>query len=131
MNNESIPEKPAVHLDTGTRLAFERTYLAQERTHLAWLRTALALISFGFTIAKFFELLQKQAEPGPLMSPRTVGILLISTGLLALLLAGLQHVRALSALRQQCPGLPVSLAAVTSSALGLLGVLALIGAILR
>ena len=52
--------------DTGTSLAFERTYLAHERTQMAWIRTALALISFGFTIAKFFEYLEdKQVGVAP------------------------------------------------------------------
>jgi Domain of unknown function (DUF202) len=42
-------------IDAGTRLAVERTRLAYERTLMAWVRTATALISFGFTIYKFFE----------------------------------------------------------------------------
>ena len=41
-------EEAGAHLDTETRLAFERTYLAHERTLMAWVRTGLALISFGF-----------------------------------------------------------------------------------
>jgi putative membrane protein len=36
-------------------LAFERTMLAYERTLMAWIRTAISLISFGFTIYKFFQ----------------------------------------------------------------------------
>ena len=49
-------------LDTGTKLALDRTWLAHERTMLAWVRTAASLISFGFTIYKFFQLeLGKQA----------------------------------------------------------------------
>ena len=46
------PDKP---LDTGTRLAVDRTRLAYERTLMAWVRTAASLISFGFTSYKFFE----------------------------------------------------------------------------
>ena len=42
-------------LDAGTRLAVDRTRLAYERTLMAWVRTATSLISFGFTIYKFFE----------------------------------------------------------------------------
>ena len=132
MSDESIPDKAVARLDTGTRLAFERTYLAHERTQMAWVRTALSLISFGFAIAKFFEFLhEKQGEKGPLMSPRTVGILMISIGLVALALASLQHRRALRALREQCPDLPASVAGVTAVLLASLGILALIGAVLR
>jgi len=46
---------PANLLDSGTRVAAERTRLAYERTLMAWVRTATSLISFGFTIYKFFE----------------------------------------------------------------------------
>lgn len=53
-------EKPSTGterpMDTSTKLAFERTNLAHERTLMAWVRTATSLISFGFTIYKFFQL---------------------------------------------------------------------------
>ena len=57
MDDEPIHEKARITLDTATTLAFERTYLAHERTQMAWVHTALSLISFGFAIAKFFEML--------------------------------------------------------------------------
>ncbi len=47
--------RPHDEIDTGTRLAVDRTRLAHERTLMAWVRTATSLISFGFTIYKFFE----------------------------------------------------------------------------
>ena len=85
-------EKRAAQMDTGTRLAFERTFIAHERTQMAWVRTALSLISFGFAIVKFFEYLhEKQGERGPLFGARTVGIFMISVGLVSLVLAELQH----------------------------------------
>ena len=40
---------------SNTDLAFERTVLAHERTLMAWVRTAVSMISFGFTIYKFFQ----------------------------------------------------------------------------
>ena len=55
MNNEAIHQPPATQPDPRVQLAFERTFLAYERTRIAWVRTALALISFGFVIAKFFQ----------------------------------------------------------------------------
>ena len=41
--------------DDRTSLALDRTRLAHERTLMAWVRTAVSLISFGFTIYKFFQ----------------------------------------------------------------------------
>jgi uncharacterized membrane protein YidH (DUF202 family) len=51
-------------LDTSTKLAVERTRLAYERTLMAWVRTGVSLITFGFTIYKFFEEF-RQAEQIP------------------------------------------------------------------
>lgn len=132
MNDEHKHDKTAPQLDTSTRLAYERTYLAHERTQMAWVRTALALISFGFTIAKFFEFLQeKQGEKAPLLGAHTVGILMIVMGLVALVLADLQHRKAVKAMRERCPDLPRSLAGITAGLLALLGILALLGAVFR
>ena len=122
-------------MDAGTRLAYERTFLAHERTQLAWLRTALALISFGFTIAKVFEMLRdKPGDVGvaaPLMAPRTVGSLMISIGLAALVLASVQHQYALRRLRAACPDLPRSLAWITASLIALFGLAALASSLFR
>ena len=84
----SEPEGAKAQIDTGTRLAYKRTYLAHERTQLAWVRTSLALITFGFGIAKFFQYLHEtQGERAPQFGPRTVGMIMISIGLVALLAA--------------------------------------------
>ena len=84
---------PAKPLDAGTRLAVDRTRLAYERTLMAWVRTGTSLISFGFTIYKFFEF---EAGKGvvaasPLLSPRQFGMIMIGTGLVALVLATIDH----------------------------------------
>lgn len=132
MNEEPTRKQSMPPLDTSTRLAYERTYLAHERTQMGWVRTALSLISFGFTIAKFFEFLrEKQAERAPLLGPRAVGIIMIASGLVALALATVQHRRALKVLRERCPDLPPSVAGVMAAFIALLGILALLGAILR
>ena len=100
---------------------------------MGWIRTALALISFGFTIAKFFEFQHEQRGKAraPLMAPPTVDMLMIAVGLITLLVASLPHRRSLKALRDQCPDLPASLAGVMAILLAWLGTLALVGAILR
>ena len=116
-----------VPLDRGTRLAFERTFLAHERTQMAWIRTSLTLISFGFAIGKFVRYFQEQrSERPPLVNAASVGTLMIAIGLLTLVLAGIQHGRAMKALRAECPGLPVSLGWVMVTLLALLGILGLV-----
>src|SRR4030095_3428050 len=45
--------------ETRTDLSFQRTALSYERTLMSWVRTAVSMISFGFTIYKFFEEFQK------------------------------------------------------------------------
>ena len=125
-------EETPLHPDTGTRLAFERTFLAHERTLLAWIRTGLGLISFGFAIAKFFEYLhEKLGEAAPLLGAKNVGILMIAMGLVALTLATLQQGLAMRALRMQCPGLQKPLSWVVAALLALIGLLALAGAMFR
>ena len=130
MSDDPIHNPPAP--DTGTRLAYERTFLAHERTQMAWVRTALSLISFGFGIAKFLDYLREQhGDRATLLGPRTVGHLMIMIGLVSLALATIQHRRAIGELRARCPGLPISLATISAGMISLLGILALIAAFLR
>jgi len=132
MNNEAIHKPAPTDPDPRVQLAFERTFLAYERTRIAWVRTALALISFGFVIAKFFRYLrEKQGETATVFSPRAVGLVMISIGLVGLILANWQERRAVKALRERCPDLPKPIAGVMTVLIVLLGVLALIGALLR
>ena len=49
-------------LPDSTVLAIERTRLAHERTLMAWVRTSTSLISFGFSIYKFFEYLKESEK---------------------------------------------------------------------
>jgi putative membrane protein len=126
----TVPSSPA--LDTGTRLAVDRTRLAYERTMMAWIRTAASLISFGFTIYKFFELeVQVPERAGRLIGARGFALMLILTGLVALLLAGLQHRESLKLMRQMYGVLPRSVSGPVAGLVGLLGVLAFAGVLLR
>ena len=132
MNNEGTRKPAATEPDPRVQLAFERTFLAYERTRIAWVRTALALISFGFAIAKVLQYLREQrGETATLMSPRAVGLIMIGIGLVSLILADRQDRRAVKALRQCCPELPTPIAGVMTVLIALLGVLALIAAVLR
>ena len=132
MGQDANREETVPPLNASTRLAYERTFLAWERTQMAWIRTALSLISFGFTISKFFDLLrQKQGESATLVGPQTVGVAMIAMGLFALAIASLQHFFVQKRMRKECPGLPRSLSWITAVLLALLGVGALVGALIR
>lgn len=115
------------------RLAMDRTRLAHERTLMAWIRTATSLISFGFTIYKFFQYLQDKSQaPGDrIFGPREFALLMIGIGLLALLFATVQHRRDMVTLRVQSPGVPYSLATVLAGLLSILGVVAFLAVVFR
>ena len=128
-------DEPTPELPAATRLAVERTRLAHERTLMAWVRTALSLISFGFTIDKFFEYLREnqQGVAGTSsIGPRGFALLMIGIGLTALILATLEHRRSMRVLRVDFRGVvPYSLATVIATLIGLLGVLGLISVAFR
>ncbi|HMF89574.1 MAG TPA: DUF202 domain-containing protein [Candidatus Angelobacter sp.] len=133
VSDDPTREKADIPMDISTRLAYENAYLAHENTRMSWVRTALGMISFGFTIAKFFDLVrEKQGAHATLLDPPTVGVLMIVIGLVALAFSSVQQGRAVKTLRQQCPSLPaVSVAGTTAASIFLLGILALLGALLR
>jgi putative membrane protein len=121
-------------LDTGTKLAVDRTWLAHERTVLAWVRTAASLISFGFTIYKFFQLeLGNRLHPGEtLIGPRGFAVLLIATGIGSLVVAYIEHYQTTRSMRAAYGDIiPTSLAGIVAGVVGGLGVLAIVTVALR
>jgi putative membrane protein len=117
--------------DTGTKLAVDRTRLAYERTMMAWVRTSTSLISFGFTIYKFFQYRVDQGAvpPDRLLGPGAFGGIMIATGLGALVLASLDHRRSLNALRESYGPMPHSVAATIGVVMASLGLLALLAVV--
>ncbi len=80
--------------DERTSLALDRTRLAHERTLMAWVRTAMSLISFGFTIYKFFQGMrdtQRLEAAHHLVGPRGFALVMIGLGVGSLVLATIQH----------------------------------------
>ena len=122
-------------LPDATRLAIERTRLAHERTLMAWVRTATSLISFGFTIYKFFQYLrenQTAAPEGHTITPRDLGLIMIALGVGSLVMATFAHRRDVQALRAEYGVLvPRSLATITATLIGGLGVFLLVVVMLR
>lgn len=121
--------------DTGTALAVDRTRLAYERTLMAWVRTATSLISFGFTIYKFFEFEsgRSAAVPGasPLLTPRQFGMIMISTGLVALALATFDHYRNMKRMREAYGPAGRSVSLAVAAIVSAMGLLALFAAMVR
>jgi putative membrane protein len=121
-------------MDTGTRLAVDRTRLAYERTLMAWVRTAVSMISFGFTIYKFFQF-ELQGRPpmeGRVLGPRGFGLIMIAIGLFALLVSTIQHRQSVRALRAEYGDVvPLSLATLVAGLFAVLGLVALVAVILR
>jgi putative membrane protein len=134
MSDQIEPDSGKV--DASVSFSLQRTVLAHERTMLAWVRTSTSLITFGFGIQQFFR-----ATRGPdfsdLIGPRSFGLTMIVIGLLALLLAGLQHRSAIEALklsypeREHYPTIRHSNAWLLGILIALLGPLAIVSALFR
>lgn len=120
------------HLPSNTDLAFERTMLAHERTLMAWVRTATSMVSFGFTIYKFFQEFNKNgAISKTLLSPRVFGMIMIGFGIFSLLLAQVQHYRAMKKLRQAYPATQKSISSVLSILVLVFGLFLFFSALFR
>ena len=125
--------KPATAPDQVT-LALERTYLAHERTLMAWTRTATSLITFGFTLFKFFEYLHERGEAArgqQVLGARTFGLIMIGIGVFTLVLATVQHWLQMRRLCAQYPNSPFSLAFLLAGLIACLGVFGFIAAIVQ
>ncbi len=130
MTDQTAPSQ--TKLDTATRLAFERTRVSYDRTVMAGVRTATSLITFGFTIYKFFQLeMIGRDRTGQLIGPREFALTMIGIGLLSLLFATLEYRRDRKQMRAQYPGMPRSTAGVAAALVAALGILALLVVIIR
>ena len=129
-------ESDSGRVDASVKLSLQRTVLAHERTMLAWVRTSTSLITFGFGIQQFFRA-TRGPEFSDLIGPRTFGLTMIVIGLLALLLAALQHRSAIDALklnypeREHYPAIRRSSAWLLGILIALLGLLAIVSALFR
>jgi putative membrane protein len=103
---------------------------------MAWVRTATSLISFGFTMYKFLQYVRENQSGGagtdPMIGPRGFALLMIGTGLTALVLATVEHRRSLRSLRAEYGGIvPYSLATVIATFIGALGVFGFLAVVLN
>jgi len=121
-------------MDASVRLAFERTMLAHERTLMAWIRTATSLITFGFTIYKFFELegtSSGRPRPHQIIGPREFAIFMIGIGLAGLTFAALDNRRHRVGMRRSGLKAPTSYTTVVAVLIAILGFIALFSVIFR
>jgi putative membrane protein len=118
--------------DERTILSYQRTELSYERTLMSWIRTATSMISFGFTIYKFFEeTVDKAGTSKRILSPRIVGMMMILFGFLGLLLAQIQHYMAIRKLKQSYPAVRVSISSILGLLILIFGLLLFLGALFR
>jgi len=119
-------------LDISTKLSYDRTRLAYENTMMAWVRTATSLITFGFSVYKFFQFDIKAADQvHGVIGPRGFALMLIVFGLVSLLAGTVQHVMSLGELRAQYPATPRSMAALLAGLISILGLLSLLAVLFR
>jgi putative membrane protein len=115
-------------------MALDRTWLAHERTLMAWVRTATSMISFAFTIYKFFQLENSNGRTGGpqgMFSPRDFAIFMVSIGLVSLFLATIEHRRELKQINAQMSTRRYSLAGVVAILVSVFGLAVLISTVLR
>ena len=118
--------------DDSTRLALERTRESYENTMMSWIRTATSLITFGFSIYKFFQIeAPNRPQQNRLIGPREFALALVSIGLFSLVLATLENRQKIRALDAQYAGKRRSLSVLVAALISILGVLALLAMIFR
>jgi putative membrane protein len=124
---------PVRELDTSTTLAFERTRVAYERTMQAWIRTATSLITFGFSVYKFFQIDRPaNFKQTSLIGSREFGEILVVLGVASLVLATIEYRGRIKDIEKQYPHTQHrSLSVYLAGAMSLLGVLALLSMGLR
>ena len=102
-------ENDISELKIGDKLALQRTALAQERTVMASARTSVSLISFGFTISKFFQQLREhEVVGGTGLATKRVGLWLIGIGTAYMLFSCIQHIMVRKQLREEGADLKIS-----------------------
>ena len=99
---------------------------------MSWIRTATSLITFGFSIYKFFQIeAPSERQQNYLIGPRGFALALVSIGLFSLLLATLENRQKIQTLGAQYAGKQRSLSVLVAALISLLGVLALLAMIFR
>ena len=120
-------------LDASTRLSVERTCLSHERTLMSWVRTATSLITFGFSIYKFFafEAGRQLPQGAHLLTPRGFAMIMIGTGLIALAVSAMEHRQSMARMRAEFGAKTRSVSLIVAAVVSVLGLLAFFAAVFR
>ncbi|MBX2964404.1 MAG: DUF202 domain-containing protein [Cyclobacteriaceae bacterium] len=116
------------------QLTIDRTILSQERTLLAATRTATTLMTFGFALFKFLEVQALQQDHSPMLdfiSPRSIGMVMLLTGLVGLLLAIIRHYRTITLLKHYAEQKYFTLALLQAYVILVLILLLIYGALIK
>lgn len=117
-------------VDNSTRLAYDRTWLAYERTMQAWIRTAISLITFGFSVYKLVDIVERDpAHARRLVGPHVFGFTLVAIGFIALGLATVEYRQSIHVLRAEYGESPRSTSVFFAGLIAALGLFALISMI--
>jgi putative membrane protein len=146
LSNHEIDPASAELSSRRTALAFQRTRLSADRTLMSVIRTSLSLIGFGFTIYQFFRYLRESAGETQVVrdtAPRNFGTALVLLGVGMLFLGIWKHVAFMLELRAErksfadqgfIPGddrFPISVTLITAALLLALGLIAIVGMVMR
>lgn len=125
-----------------TGMSFQRTRMSTDRTLMSIMRTSISLISFGFTIAQFFERLRStKLLPEGSNAPRQFGVAMVMLGVVMLILGIIYHLHYMRTLRNERLAMtheglihgetpyPVSLTLLVSVILLAIGILAIVSLI--
>jgi putative membrane protein len=122
-------EQPEAALEdrAAARFELERTRIAYENLMMSWIRTATSLITFGFSIYKFFQIEgYGNVYATRLVGPREFALALVLIGLGALALATMEYRQNMRVLKAQYPKSPRSLAGLVAAPISVVALAAVI-----
>jgi inner membrane protein YidH len=125
------PDSPSA-VTVAARFDLERTRIAYEQLMMSWIRTATSLITFGFSIYKFFQL-DNPGNPraNVWIGPRSFAMSLVIIGLGSLALATWEYRGNMRVLRAQYLKAPSSLSGFVAALISFLGIIALLAMLFR
>lgn len=126
---QSGQTKPRTLMESLGVYALVRTALSSERSLMAWMRVSAGMYSFGFTVSRFLDYLEKQKDIAkPSTGLHRLGLILSCIGIIGLILAAAGHFQRLRKMKKL--GLPtisiVSLPMCATVALLVIGIAVLI-----
>lgn len=117
-------------MDKSIRLAYDRTWLSYERTMQAWIRTAISLITFGFSVYKLVDIVDRSpADARYRVGPQVFGVVLVAIGFVALAIATVEYRQSIRVLRTEYGESPRSTSVFFAGLVAALGIFALISMI--